>query len=151
MMTIADNKGTGVVTSVPSDSPDDFCALRDLKNKADLREKYGITEEMVAFEPLSIIDIPSISNLSAITVCEEMKIASQNDSKKLLEAKERVYKKGHSEGKMVYGEFNGVKVSEAKTLTRNLMIEAGQAVSYYEPEKTVISRSGDECIVALCD
>lgn len=25
--------GTGVVTSVPSDSPDDFAALRDLKNK----------------------------------------------------------------------------------------------------------------------
>ena len=26
--------GTGVVTSVPSDSPDDFAALRDLQNKA---------------------------------------------------------------------------------------------------------------------
>ena len=25
--------GTGVVTSVPSDSPDDFAALRDLKSK----------------------------------------------------------------------------------------------------------------------
>jgi len=25
--------GTGVVTSVPSDSPDDYAALRDLKNK----------------------------------------------------------------------------------------------------------------------
>jgi len=25
--------GTGIVTSVPSDSPDDFAALRDLKNK----------------------------------------------------------------------------------------------------------------------
>ncbi len=25
--------GTGVVTSVPSDSPDDFAALRDLSNK----------------------------------------------------------------------------------------------------------------------
>lgn len=26
-------QGTGVVTSVPSDSPDDFAALRDLKKK----------------------------------------------------------------------------------------------------------------------
>ena len=33
MMTILMNKGTGIVTSVPSDSPDDFAALRDLKNK----------------------------------------------------------------------------------------------------------------------
>jgi len=27
------NVGTGIVTSVPSDSPDDYAALRDLKNK----------------------------------------------------------------------------------------------------------------------
>ena len=33
MMTIKENKGTGVVTSVPSDAPDDFAALRDVKNK----------------------------------------------------------------------------------------------------------------------
>lgn len=37
MMTIKEDKGTGVVTSVPSDSPDDYAALRDLKNKAPLR------------------------------------------------------------------------------------------------------------------
>ena len=39
--------GTGVVTSVPSDSPDDFAALRDLKNK-----KVGLP--LV----LSIADLP---------------------------------------------------------------------------------------------
>ena len=37
MLTIKEDKGTGVVTSVPSDSPDDFAALRDLKKKAALR------------------------------------------------------------------------------------------------------------------
>lgn len=30
MMTISMFKGTGIVTSVPSDSPDDYAALRDL-------------------------------------------------------------------------------------------------------------------------
>jgi len=30
------------VTSVPSDSPDDYAALRDLKQKQALREKYSI-------------------------------------------------------------------------------------------------------------
>jgi leucyl-tRNA synthetase len=30
MLTITMNKGTGIVTSVPSDSPDDWAALRDL-------------------------------------------------------------------------------------------------------------------------
>ena len=33
MMTIKEDKGTGVVTSVPSDAPDDYAALRDLKKK----------------------------------------------------------------------------------------------------------------------
>ena len=32
--------GTGVVTSVPSDSPDDFAALRDLKKKQVCRETF---------------------------------------------------------------------------------------------------------------
>lgn len=34
MLTIKEDKGTGVVTSVPSDSPDDYAALVDLKKKA---------------------------------------------------------------------------------------------------------------------
>ena len=33
MLTIHEDKGTGVVTSVPSDSPDDLAALNDLKRK----------------------------------------------------------------------------------------------------------------------
>jgi len=31
LLTISMTKGTGVVTSVPSDAPDDFAALRDLQ------------------------------------------------------------------------------------------------------------------------
>jgi leucyl-tRNA synthetase len=36
-MTITMDKGTGVVTSVPSDAPDDWAALFDLRNKKALR------------------------------------------------------------------------------------------------------------------
>jgi leucyl-tRNA synthetase len=32
-----------------------------------------------------------------------------------------------------------------------MMIEKGLAELYYEPESLIVSRSGDECIVALCD
>lgn len=50
--------GTGVVTSVPSDAPDDWAALRDLQQKPALREKYGLTEAMASFDVVEIIDIP---------------------------------------------------------------------------------------------
>ena len=45
MKTISMTKGTGIVTSVPSDSPDDWAALRDLQTKPAMREEYGVKEE----------------------------------------------------------------------------------------------------------
>jgi leucyl-tRNA synthetase len=53
MLTIKEDKGTGIVSSVPSDSPDDYAALMDLKNKKPLREKFGLIDEQVLpFEPV---------------------------------------------------------------------------------------------------
>ena len=37
LLTISMTKGTGVVTSVPSDAPDDYAALRDLQKKPAVR------------------------------------------------------------------------------------------------------------------
>ena len=151
MMTISMDKGTGVVTSVPSDAPDDYVALQDLKNKAALREKYGITEEMVNFEPIPIIKIPELGELSAVSLVTQLKIKSQNDRKKLDEAKDKVYKKGFHDGVMIVGSQNGQLVRNAKNLVKQEMIDSNKACLYYEPEQKVISRSGEECIVALCD
>uniref|UniRef100_A0A8D0NEI0 Leucine--tRNA ligase, cytoplasmic n=1 Tax=Sus scrofa TaxID=9823 RepID=A0A8D0NEI0_PIG len=105
MLTIKEDKGTGVVTSVPSDSPDDFAAFRDLKKKQALRAKYGIRDDMVLpFEPIMLVD-----------------------------------------------GFEGQKVQDVKKSIRNRMIDTGDAYAYMEPEKQVMSRSSDECVVALCD
>ena len=38
LLTIKMDKGTGIVTSVPSDAPDDYMALKDLQRDAKLRE-----------------------------------------------------------------------------------------------------------------
>lgn len=152
MLTIKEDKGTGVVTSVPSDSPDDIAALRDIKKKQALREKYGIEDKMVLpFEPVPIIDIPGYGSLSAPVVCDELKIQSQNDKEKLAEAKEKVYLKGFYEGIMLVEGYKGQKVQDVKKPIQKMMVEKGEALIYMEPEKQVMSRSADECVVALCD
>eukprot|EP00877_Chromochloris_zofingiensis_P006950 jgi/Chrzof1/2508/Cz11g18070.t1 len=94
LLTILTNKGTGIVTSVPSDSPDDYTALQDLKKKPKLREKYGVKDEWVLpYEVIPIIDIPGFGDQAAQVVCEQLKIQSQNDTAKLAEAKQMVYLK----------------------------------------------------------
>lgn len=152
MLTIKEDKGTGVVTCVPSDSPDDYAALTDLQKKQPFREKYGLTDEMVMpYHPIPIIEVPGLGNLSAVTVCEKLKVQSQNDRDKLLEAKELVYLKGFYDGVLLVGEFAGKKVQDVKKELQKYLVDRNEADVYFEPEKTIISRSGDECVVALCD
>ena len=114
--------GTGVVTSVPSDAPDDYAALRDLKNKQPFRAKYSIKDEMVLpYEPIPIIDVPDLGNLPAIVACDQFKVNSQNDKVQLAEAKELTYKKSFYEGIMLVDEFKGQKVQDVKKIVQDKM------------------------------
>lgn len=142
------NKGTGVVTSVPSDSPDDYATLMDLRKKA---EFYGIKPEWAAYDPIPVLETPKYGSLIAPALVTEMKIQSQKDKIKLTEAKDIAYKEGFNNGIMLMGDFKGLPVAEAKPKVRAQMIEQGLAFAYAEPENAVTSRSGDDCIVALCD
>ncbi|XP_032668298.1 leucine--tRNA ligase, cytoplasmic isoform X2 [Odontomachus brunneus] len=152
MLTIKEDKGTGIVTSVPSDSPDDYAALVDLKKKEAFRQKYGIADEMVLpYDPIPIIDVPELGNLVAVTLYDQLKIQSQNDKIKLMEAKEIAYMKGFYDGVLLVGPYKGKKIQDIKKLIQKTIIDNGEAVIYYEPEKIIISRSNDECIVALCN
>ncbi|XP_006610431.1 leucine--tRNA ligase, cytoplasmic isoform X2 [Apis dorsata] len=152
MLTIKEDKGTGVVTSVPSDSPDDYAALTDLKKKQALREKYNITDDMIfSYDPIPIIEVPEFGNLCAVTLYDKLKIQSQNDKVKLLQAKEMAYLKGFYDGVLLVGQYKGNKVQDVKKHVQKQLINEGKAVIYYEPEKTIISRSNDECVVALCN
>uniref|UniRef100_A0A803MT29 leucine--tRNA ligase n=1 Tax=Chenopodium quinoa TaxID=63459 RepID=A0A803MT29_CHEQI len=152
MLTILTDKGTGIVTSVPSDAPDDYMALHDLKAKPALWAKFGVKDEWILpFEIIPIIDIPDFGDKPAEKVCTDLKIKSQNEKDKLAEAKRLTYLKGFTEGTMLVGEFAGEKVQDAKPKVRRKLLETGEAIMYSEPEKKVMSRSGDECVVALTD
>ena len=82
---------------------------------------------------------------------KQLKIQSQKDTKQLAEAKEIAYKEGFYNGTMTVGEFKGESVQDAKPKVREAMIQAQLAFAYAEPEGLVISRSADECVVALMD
>jgi leucyl-tRNA synthetase len=152
MLTISPKKGTGIVTSVPSDSPDDYINLDELRRKPAWREKHNLKDEMVLpYEVVEIIDVPDYGTRAAQKACEELKIKSPKDKELLEEAKEKVYQKGFYEGKMIVGEHKGKLVRDAKPLIKEMLIATGQAVVYAEPASDVISRSGDECVVALTD
>lgn len=104
MPTISMTKGTGIVTSVPSDSPDDYAMLRDLQTKKGLREKYFVEEDWcVPFNPIPIIEIPGLGNLAAQTCVENLKIQSHKDADKLKEAKDLCYLEGFYKGVMLVG------------------------------------------------
>ncbi|KAI1339979.1 hypothetical protein F5Y15DRAFT_381030 [Xylariaceae sp. FL0016] len=148
METVLPTKGTGVVTSVPSDSPDDYATVMDLAKKATY---YGIQEEWAKLEIFPIIETPSYGGLCAKTLVEKLKIASPKDTKQLEEAKELAYKEGYYQGIMKVGDFKGEKVEVAKPKVRQQLIDAREAFAYSEPEKKVVSRSGDDCIVSLMD
>ncbi|KII69030.1 Leucine--tRNA ligase, cytoplasmic [Thelohanellus kitauei] len=150
MMSIKSEKGTGLVISVPSDSPDDYAAVRDLKSKQAFRQKYDISDEMVNFDPVEIINVPPYGTLVAQKVVDELKIASQNDVA-LKEAKEKVYKASYYSGTLLVGEWAGSPLITAKPEVKKLLIDTNHAFTYQEPESKVISRSRDTCVVALCD
>lgn len=148
METIKETKGTGVVASVPSDSPDDYAMTVELSKKAAF---YKINPEWVSLDILPIIEAPGIGNLIAPSLVKEMKISSPKDVEQLAKAKERAYKLGFYEGRMIYGDFTGKPVQEAKYLVRQSLMDSGDAIVYCEPDGLAISRSGDECVVAYLD
>ncbi|CAE6438008.1 unnamed protein product [Rhizoctonia solani] len=142
------NKGTGVVTSVPSDSPADAQTLLDLQKKP---AYYGIEPAWVEFQPLPIISTPTYGDLIAPALLKTLKIQSQKDVKQLAEAKDIAYKEGFYSGTMLIGKYKGMSVQDAKPKVREELIASGDAFSYSEPEGWVMSRSGDECVVSLED
>jgi leucyl-tRNA synthetase len=69
----------------------------------------------------------------------------------LIDAKEKAYQEGFYKGTMLVGQYKGEDVQIAKDKVKKDMISEGSAFLYFEPEGLVMSRSGDECVVALCD
>ncbi|KAK0424305.1 hypothetical protein QR680_008603 [Steinernema hermaphroditum] len=122
---IKDDNGTGVVASVPSGSLSDYMELNELKKSKELREKYGIADEMVfGYQPVSFMKIEGYVDCSAEDVCRRLNINSQMTVEEA------------DNGVLTVGKYAGMKTSDARAMV--------------ETDMKVMSRSGDECVAALC-
>ena len=143
------NVGTGLVTSVPSDAPDDWIALRNLQDDPKTLAEYGLNEDEVrAIKPIAIIDSKGWGPLPAIEIVEKMGITKSGDPK-LIEAKKEIYKTGFHTGRMNGNcqEFAGLPVERAKDQIKEMMIATGEADIFYDLSEEVTCRCGGKVVI----
>ncbi len=151
---IDQGRGTGIVTSVPSDAPDDFVALRDLQRDDALLAKYHLDAERIrAIKPVPIIRTPGWGPLPGVEIVERLGIRDQADREKLEAAKAEVYKTGFYRGVLNEncGPYAGMRVEVAKEEIRKELASKGQADGMYEPSGEVICRCTTRAIVKVVD
>ena len=138
------NIGSGLVTSVPSDAPDDWISLEALKKDPGLVERYGVPRSIIdSVIPISIISIEGYGDFPAQDIIKTMGITKPGDPR-LDEAKKQVYKDGHHMGRMkdICGPFAGMKVEEAKDKMKQAMIDSGEAETFHDLTEEVVCRCG---------
>ena len=143
---------TGVVMSVPGHAPYDYVALENLKKDSAKLKEYALNEATVkAIKVVSIIEVPSYSDIPAEDVVKKMGISEQTDHK-LEDATKEVYRHEFHNGKMKAntGKYAGLPVAEAKEKVKQELISEGKAAIMYELlNKPVRCRCGTECIVKI--
>lgn len=151
---IDQGRGTGIVTSVPSDAPDDYVALREIQADDALLAKYGLDAERIrAIQPVAIIKTQGWGPLPAKEIVERMGITSQKQKDKLTAAKAEVYKSGFYRGVMSEncGSYAGMRVEIAKEEIRRELLANRQADTLYEPSAEVVCRCTTRAIVKVVE
>jgi len=149
---IDQSKGTGVVTSVPSDAPDDWIALKTLKEDAEYARRYGLDPaELRGVEPVSIIQTAGWGPLPAVEICEKLGITSLEDRAGLEKAKDEVYAAGFYKGVMNEncGTYAGIPVIKAKDEIKREMVERDEATTMWEASGEVICRCRTRAVVRV--
>lgn len=141
--------GTGLVTSVPSDAPDDWMALLVLQKDEETMRRYGLDPEKVrAIRPIPIIETKGYGPMPAVEMIEKMGIVDACDPR-LDEAKKAIYKDGFHTGRMNENcaEFASLRVEEAKELIKSMMIDRGEAELFFDLSEEVVCRCGKAVVI----
>ncbi|MFQ6012628.1 MAG: leucine--tRNA ligase [Thermoplasmata archaeon] len=146
--------GTGIVSSVPADAPDDWVALRELQADDAILMKYHLDVPFVrSLEPIAIIDLEGFGPMPAVDIVERLGIERSDETDRLQEAKEEVYRTEFYNGTMNdrAGAFAGLKVEEAKEKVKAQMLANGEADILLEPSGPVVCRCLTPAIVKVVE
>lgn len=134
------NRGSGIVTSVPSDAPYDYMALNDLQKEGKHRE----------IRPIPIIETKNYGNLSAVGICKELKLGNQLDPR-LEEATKMAYRAGFHTGVMMKscGKYAGLSVAVAKERVREDLLREKKADVIYDTSRKAVCRCGGDVAVSM--
>ncbi|WP_331235169.1 leucine--tRNA ligase [Natronorarus salvus] len=147
------DSGSGVVMSVPAHSPDDYVALREVKDDPERLYEYGIgTEEVEGIEPIPILSIEGYGEIPARDAVEEAEITDSDDPR-LAEITKELYTREFHAGQLfdAYGEFGGRVVEEVREELAASYREEGAFDAMYDFPEPVVSRAGGKVVVAYQD
>ncbi|MBU2634631.1 MAG: leucine--tRNA ligase [Nanoarchaeota archaeon] len=146
--------GSGVVTSVPSDAPYDYVALKELQKSGYLKRYFNDKQikEIKKIKAIPIIKTKKYGDVAAELIVKKHNINSQEDIK-LEKLTKEIYKEGFHNGILLSNcfKYSGMKVNESKEKIKKEMIEKGEAEIMYETSRKAYSRSGGKIIVAVLD
>ncbi len=151
--------GTGIVHSVPSDSPDDLIALKELQENSELLNNYGLDSGKIRkIKPIPVLNTPEYGDIPAAEMLKKYKITSQKQRDKLENAKKEIYRISHytaTFNSLYRNKFSknleGKKVEEGKDVIKNELIEKGFALRFYELTGKVVCRCLTECIIKMVE
>ncbi len=142
---------TGVVYSVPAHAPADWIAIKDLMEKPEKLEEFGIDRKVIEnIKPISLIEVEGYGEYPAIEIVESMDIKDQYDPK-VDEATSIIYKKEFHTGvlRSICGKYAGKLVREVKSELIEDFKRANIADSMYDLPRRVICRCTTKCIVKI--
>ena len=148
------DRGTGIVTSVPSDAPFDWVSLKLLQDSKDLCQQYHLDNEKIKrIQLIPIIASKGYSDFPAVDICKKMNIISLEQHAELEEATQEIYKTGFHTGLMKdnCGKFSGMPVVKAKEEMKAYLLKEKNGSTMFETSRPAKARDGSKVVVALLD
>ncbi|MBT4446391.1 leucine--tRNA ligase [archaeon] len=149
--------GSGIVTSVPSDAPFDYIALKELRENEGLRSQLRRWNVNLAIidniELISIIKTDGYKLFPGREAARHHGVHSLKDKEKLDLATKEVYKAGFHSGTMREncGPYANMPVARAKEQMKEDLLKTKEADIFYDLSEEVICRFGGRVFIKRID